>query len=57
MQIEIDEDEISIINMTMKKRDVRGMQIGDHALLDDKDFRTIDAKNIDSRNDFSVSKR
>ena len=33
MQIEIDEDEISIINMTMKKRDVRGIQIGDHALL------------------------
>ena len=43
--------------MTMKKRDIRGMQIGGHTLLDDEDFGTIDVENVDSKNNFSVSKR
>ena len=41
----------------MKKRDICGMQIDGHILLNNKDFGIIDAENIDSRNDFSVSKR
>ena len=41
----------------MKKRGICGMQIGGHVLLNDEDSGTIDAENVDSRNDFSVSKR
>ena len=41
----------------MKKRDIREMQIDGHALLNDKNFETIGAENVDSKNDFSTSKR
>ena len=57
MQIKVDEDEIPGIDTTMKKRDVRGMRINGHALLNDENFETTNAKNTNSRNDFSISKR
>ena len=47
MQIEVDEDEISVIDITMKKRDIRGMQISDRTLLNDEDSETTDIENID----------
>ena len=44
--------------MIMMKRDVRGMQINGHALLNDEDFEIIDAENVDSKNvSLSVKKQ
>ena len=40
-----------------KKRDVCGMQIDGRTLLNDEDFEITNAENINSRNDFSISKR
>ena len=41
----------------MKKKNMCGMQIGSRTLLNDEDFKITDTKNIDSMNDFSISKR
>ena len=41
----------------MKKTGICGMQIDGHVLLNDEDFGIIDIENIDSRNNFSISKR
>ena len=57
MQIEVDDDEISIIDTTIKKRDMHEIQIDGRILLNDEDFDTTDIENIDSRNDCSMNKR
>ena len=57
MHIEIGENEISVIDTTIKKINVRRMQIDGRTLLNDDDSEIIDAESIDSRNDFSSSKR
>ena len=43
--------------MTTKKRDIHEKQISGHALLNDENSKIIDAKNFDSRNNFSISKK